>query len=1191
MLSKRTWAMLGVALLTTAPVFAVFTSPVPHNSSPGSPVPPASVREEGLPFGYHQPSLLGMVTPTAYENPTTISFDNGISFDTRKGDPALPAQLKLASPQTGAGYYLVQFNGTITPEMGSDLKSLGAQILDYIPNYAYLVRMNEISRSAVSVLDAVRYVGDFQPAFKLASYMPSRLGTQEIMIYLFRGESMREAVEDLKELGAEIVETFNDKWNPVIAAKVDASKYADIARMPEVRWIEPRMEYTTLNDLAQWVGQDNMSGVRRIWYVNGTNNAGGIRCLGQGQVTGHADTGIYMSHWAFYDASVPINGFGQYPTHRKIIAYQQGGVGATYGDESGHGTHTAGTICGNDSVNSGSRNARCGMAPYAKHWFVDIGKSGGTLVGPGSDGEMWSRAYTGNAGGACRIFSQSFGANASCYFGVYSGTARSWDAFMWDHKDFLGFNAAGNSSNANSINPPGTAKDIVTVGATLNGSGANTRASYSSQGPCRDTRIKPTISCPGDGVTLYSGMYSAQSGTQNGYVGMQGTSMATPNAAGHCALVRQYFTEGWYPTGTQNSANGFIPSAALMKAVLVNSGDSCATMYPNNAFGFGRINLWNTLHFAGTTSNNLCWVADERDGLNTGQYREYTIPVLAGSPIKVALVWTDYPGGHGANPTIVNDLNLQVTDPGATYYRGNQMTAGESTPNPAVWDARNVEEIVRRRAPAAGNWVIRVTGNNCPMGPQDYAIVVTGNLNLASAAQLIVSAVNVPGSPKNALRRSTAENVQVTLKNIGTATATGVAGTLRSMSVHSTLVDSGPKTFGDIAANGGTATQTYRVQCGNTMMCWYPMPFNVHLTAGSVTGDVAMSVPSNLPDSGNQYLIWGHGDNEDYIYWMTALQRAGYRGWYLDTLGLPAFTRPNPLVIFALFSGLDGTPYGYGWAVSDSYALGQQNDNRLSAFLTTAYDSGGVYLQCPEFGYGFMDPTGPQNGQAIRARLSANYTAATMDLEHGITGVRGSAAPFAGFTFTYSGTDTGFNGPQGSDIDGIFKTGTALNLMRFTSQRNDTCLVGNISASPMYRSLVSTWLLRGLVDAAAPNTKYAYADTVMRWFGLHPYPSGVEAGSPDIVLRTDFQVGRPNPTLGAMTFSYQLAKDAKASLKVYNLAGQLVHTLVDGAVPAGTHETVWNGRTDSGKRVPSGVYLVRFEAGDYRATKKAVVVR
>jgi hypothetical protein len=975
----------------------------------------------------------------------------------------------------------------------------------------------------------------------------------------------------------------------VVFAKINSTRFTDIANLSGVRWVEPRFPIDFNNSIAQYTCQDYVSNVRQIWYVNGTNNTGGIRCLGQGQVTGTSDGGIDVGHYAFRDPLVSIPGFGQYPTHRKLIAYLQGSHAATFGDPVNpwHGTHTAGTVCGNDSGGgSSSRNANCGMAPYAKHWFVDLGNTNASAVyAPGSHGEIWGAAYTGNAGGACRIFSQSWGVSASCYYGVYDGEARSWDAFMWDHKDFLGFNAAGNNTSASSIGPPGTAKNIVTVGAVGNGiPGGMTRESYSSQGPCRDTRIKPTIVAPG------GNLMSAQGGTTNSYWGMSGTSMATPCAAGNGALVRQYFTDGFYPTGTANPSNGFIPSAALMKAVLVNSGDSCATMYPNNAYGFGRINLWKTLHFSGTTNNNIFWVADERDGLNTGQYREYTIPVQAGSVFKVALVWTDFPGGHGANPTIVNDMNLLVTAPGGTYYRGNQMTAGESTPNPSVWDARNVEEIVRLRAPAAGNWVIRVTGNNCPMGPQDYAIVVTGNLNLASAAQLIVSAVSVPGSPKNALRRSTAENVQVTLKNIGTATATGVAGTLRSTSVHSTLVDSGPKTFGDIAANGGTATQTYRVQCGNTMMCWYPMPFNVHLTAGSVTGDVAMSVPSNLPDSGNQYVIWGHGDNEDYIYWMTALQRAGYRGWLLDNLTLPAFTRPNPLVIFTLHAGLDGSS-GYGNALCDSYALGLQNDNRLTAFVTTTYDSGGVYLQSPEYGFGFMDPTGPQCGQAIRARLSANYTAATMDLEHRITGVVGSAAPFAGFTFTYSSTDTGFNGAQGSDVDGIFKTGTALNLMRFASLRNDTCLVGNISASPRYRSLVSTWLLRGLVDAAAPNTKYAYADTVMRWFGLHPYPSGVEAGSPDVVLRTDFQVGRPNPTSGIMTFNYQLAKDAKASLKVYNLAGQLVHTLVEGAVPAGTHETVWNGRTDSGKRVPSGVYLVRFEAGDYRATKKAVVVR
>lgn len=51
----------------------------------------------------------------------------------------------------------------------------------------------------------------------------------------------------------------------------------------------------------------------------------------------------------------------------------------------------------------------------------------------------------------------------------------------------------------------------------------------------------------------------------------QGTSMATPVVAGNGAMARQYFREGWYNTGSKNETLGFDPSAALLKAVLINS--------------------------------------------------------------------------------------------------------------------------------------------------------------------------------------------------------------------------------------------------------------------------------------------------------------------------------------------------------------------------------------------------------------------------------------------------------------------------------------------------------------------------------------------------------------------------------------------------------------------------------------------
>ncbi len=50
---------------------------------------------------------------------------------------------------------------------------------------------------------------------------------------------------------------------------------------------------------------------------------------------------------------------------------------------------------------------------------------------------------------------------------------------------------------------------------------------------------------------------------------MRGTSMATPMVAGGLLLIRQYFTEGWYPSGAPNSSCSYVPSGPLMKAVLL----------------------------------------------------------------------------------------------------------------------------------------------------------------------------------------------------------------------------------------------------------------------------------------------------------------------------------------------------------------------------------------------------------------------------------------------------------------------------------------------------------------------------------------------------------------------------------------------------------------------------------------------
>ncbi|MCU0606571.1 MAG: T9SS type A sorting domain-containing protein [Candidatus Edwardsbacteria bacterium] len=102
------------------------------------------------------------------------------------------------------------------------------------------------------------------------------------------------------------------------------------------------------------------------------------------------------------------------------------------------------------------------------------------------------------------------------------------------------------------------------------------------------------------------------------------------------------------------------------------------------------------------------------------------------------------------------------------------------------------------------------------------------------------------------------------------------------------------------------------------------------------------------------------------------------------------------------------------------------------------------------------------------------------------------------------------------------------------------------------------------------------------------------AGRPEHrISKYELRMGpnRPNPFKQWTTIDYQLPMGGLASLKVFNVAGQLVRTLVDGAQLAGSHAARWDGRDDRGREVGAGVYLCRLSAGTGTATRKLTVVR
>jgi len=203
------------------------------------------------------------------------------------------------------------------------------------------------------------------------------------------------------------------------------------------------------------------------------------------------------------------------------------------------------------------------------------------------------------------------------------------------------------------------------------------------------------------------------------YKYMGGTSMSNPITAGAAAVVRDYY----------DKAHGHQATAALTKATLINSAvdlldenndgvNDNAFPIPNNHEGWGLVNV------AAATDGSAQFV-DEGAGLTTGGTASHTYTVAGGSPLRVSVVWTDYPSTASAPVNLVNDLDVTVTGPGGVSYRGNVFSGGWSTTGGSADRLNNVENVYIQSA-AAGDWIVTVTGFNVPFGPQPYALVVDG---------------------------------------------------------------------------------------------------------------------------------------------------------------------------------------------------------------------------------------------------------------------------------------------------------------------------------------------------------------------------------------------------------------------------------------------------------------------------------
>jgi len=84
---------------------------------------------------------------------------------------------------------------------------------------------------------------------------------------------------------------------------------------------------------------------------------------------------------------------------------------------------------------------------------------------------------------------------------------------------------------------------------------------------------------------------------------------------------------------------------------------------------------------------------------------------------------------------------------------------------------------------------------------------------------------------------------------------------------------------------------------------------------------------------------------------------------------------------------------------------------------------------------------------------------------------------------------------------------------------------------------------------------------------------------------------RPNPFNPSTLIAFRLPAAGDVALKVYDLDGRLVKTLLRSEMPAGTHQVTWRGRDERGRPVASGTYFYMLEAGDFSQTRRMILVK
>ncbi len=600
-------------------------------------------------------------------------------------DLAIPAHLRA---ENDPGSYIVQARGPATKSFRKQLRQAGAEIVSYIPNNAFLVRIKKQGADLLAASPQIQTVLPYQPYFKLDSSLLALAIAEKplppedwLRVTLFPGEETagRNAVA---QLGGRVVQNDRTPFGPQLIVAPQSDSLPALARLGVVQEIEKfhsREMLDALQRVALGVSSDT------------TTNGSYLGLTGSNVVVNVNDSGV--------DPNNPIL------AGRVFVADP-----LEYNDYPGHGTHVLGILLGDDSrslanVPGGTPDESLrGIAPAAKAFVLQFSSSP-EVSAPVADSFVQEVAARTNEVVFKRTGLTLISNNSWAYRNDndYDSAAARFDAAVRDAlPDEPGYQpiayvfAAGNSGvggenglngDPNSILSPATAKNVITVGALENFRGLTNAyltdtngilvkdpqpdgtyttnqpflgstddpsqvAAFSSRGNVgigtegQFGRFKPDVVAPGTFVISSKSQFFTQNPLEPPevndllvelnkelapvFVFDSGTSMAAPAVSGVLALMQEFFEQRLDAPRRRTN------SPALMKALLINGARSASPNYDFqvqntiNLQGWGLVNLSNSIPQQLLNPDEATWPIrffdqNPTNALSTGQSRSWNV--------------------------------------------------------------------------------------------------------------------------------------------------------------------------------------------------------------------------------------------------------------------------------------------------------------------------------------------------------------------------------------------------------------------------------------------------------------------------------------------------------------------------------------------------------------------------------------